>query len=83
MSAETEHSRQREPSDASLQAIPQLPDDAWEEAVRGRHAARAKWAPGLVRIDQDLLELFPTEQAVNEALRAIALILRRVETSRR
>ena len=38
----------------------------------GRHAARLRRSSNVVTIDEDLRDVFPTEHAVNDALRAIA-----------
>lgn len=76
MSNRPEHTAAEEPSAESLAEIPELPDEAWEGAVRGLKAARAKW--GRIRVDPDLRELFPTERAVNDALRKLAEIVHQV-----
>lgn len=39
--------------------------------VRGKYYEAAIRAKGLAKIDPDLLLLFPTSQAINEALRAM------------
>lgn len=38
----------------------------------GRHAARLRRCSNVVTIDEDLRDVFPTERAVNDALRALA-----------
>ncbi|MFH1148579.1 MAG: hypothetical protein V1736_12855 [Pseudomonadota bacterium] len=37
--------------------------------VRGKYAERFKQGTNLVRLDPDVAEAFPTDEAVNEALR--------------
>lgn len=41
------------------------------KGVRGKYYEAAIRAKGLAKIDPDLLLLFPTSQAINEALRAM------------
>lgn len=80
MSNRPGHTIEEAPSAESLAEIPELPDEAWDGAVRGLAAARVRW--GRVRIDPALREIFPTEQAVNDALRALAEVLHQVEARR-
>lgn len=44
--------------------------------VRGRYFARASSGTTLVLLEADVAETFPTAQAVNEALRALAKVAR-------
>lgn len=44
--------------------------------VRGKYSDRYRAGTNLVVIDRDLVDLFPTAEAVNNALRALATIAR-------
>jgi hypothetical protein len=48
-------------------------------AVRGKYAARFREGVNLVPIDPDLMEVFPDAEAVNQALRAMASVIRAQE----
>ena len=52
-------------------------------AVRGVTAARYAKGTNVVVVDPEVLDVFPTSGAVNEALRALAPVLRRRQTARR
>jgi hypothetical protein len=52
--------------------FPELPDEAWSRAMRGKHTAAVLAHTNVVVIDEDLREFFPTEKAVNDALRSLA-----------
>lgn len=45
--------------------------------VRGVTAARYREGANLVVVDRDLLDVFPDGRAVNDALRALASVIRR------
>jgi uncharacterized protein (DUF4415 family) len=47
----------------------EYPAELVQLGVRGKHAAQYKQATNIVRIDPDLLEIFPDSEAVNRALR--------------
>ena len=49
----------------------------FSRAVRGVTAARYAQGANVVVIDPDILDVFPTGESVNEALRALAPVLRR------
>ncbi|CAN5894185.1 hypothetical protein BH23GEM7_BH23GEM7_17690 [soil metagenome] len=61
-----------------------LEDDDWEMreeydfsgGVRGKYAERYARGTNLVRLDPDVAEVFPNPEAVNEALRALAGVIR-------
>jgi hypothetical protein len=40
-----------------------------KNGVRGKYVARYQQGTNLIKLDSDLVEAFPTEQAVNDALR--------------
>jgi hypothetical protein len=51
------------------------PED-FRNGIRGKYAARYKAGVNLVPIDPDLREIFPDAEAVNQALRAMASVIR-------
>jgi len=53
------------------------PEYDFSQAVRGATAARYAQGSNVVVIDPDILDVFPTGESVNEALRALAPVLRR------
>jgi hypothetical protein len=50
-------------------------------SVRGKYAARFREGVNLVPIDPDLTEVFPDAEAVNQALRAMASVIRAREAA--
>jgi orotate phosphoribosyltransferase len=52
------------------------PEYDFSQAVRGATAARYAQGANVVVIDPDILDVFPTGASVNEALRALAPVLR-------
>jgi hypothetical protein len=53
------------------------PEYDFSRAVRGITAARYVEGTNVVVIDPDVLDVFPDGQSVNEALRALAPVIRR------
>jgi len=53
------------------------PEYDFSRAVRGVTTARYAQGTNVVVIDPDILDVFPTSESVNEALRALAPVLRR------
>jgi hypothetical protein len=53
------------------------PEYDFSKAVRGTTAARYAEGTNVVVLDPELRELFPTSEAVNEALRELAAIAKR------
>jgi hypothetical protein len=53
------------------------PEYDFSRAVRGVTAARYAQGANVVVIDPDILDVFPNGASVNEALRALAPVLRR------
>lgn len=51
--------------------------------VRGKYAARYAQGTNIVVLDRDVAEIFPTSQAVNDALRALATVIRNREKASR
>jgi hypothetical protein len=46
------------------------------DGVRGKYAARYRNGVNLVSIDPDLVDVFPDAESVNQALRAMASVIR-------
>ena len=44
--------------------------------VRGKYAARYAQGTNIIVLDRDVTEVFPTSQSVNDALRALATVIR-------
>jgi hypothetical protein len=59
------------------------PEYDFSGAVRGATAARYAKGANVVVVDPELLDVFPDGAAVNEALRALAPVLRRQLTGRK
>ena len=59
------------------------PEYDFSGAVRGVTAARYAKGTNVVVVDPEVLDVFPNSGAVNEALRALAPVLRRQQTTRR
>jgi len=51
--------------------------------VRGKYAARYAKGTNIVVLDSDVAEIFPTSQSVNDALRALATVIRNRERASR
>ena len=52
------------------------PEYDFSKGVRGKHAARYAQGTNVVVIDPQVLDVFPDSDAVNQALRALAPVLR-------
>jgi hypothetical protein len=52
------------------------PEYDFSRAVRGATAARYRKGTNVVVIDPDVLDVFPDSASVNDALRALAVVLR-------
>ena len=59
------------------------PEYDFSGAVRGRTAARYAKGTNIVVVGRDVLDVFPDGIAVNEALRALAPVIRRRRKMRR
>jgi hypothetical protein len=59
------------------------PEYDFSTATRGVTAARYAEGTNVVVLDPELRELFPTSDAVNDALRELVAIARRAEASKR
>jgi hypothetical protein len=58
------------------------PEYDFSQGVRGKHAARYA-GTNVVVLESDVASAFPTAEEVNEALRALAQIIRRRASSRK
>src|SRR5215216_4635776 len=58
------------------------PEYDFSQATRGATAARYAKSTNVVVIDPELRPLFPTSEAVNDALRGLATIVKRARSSR-
>jgi len=52
------------------------PEYDFSAGVRGKHAAQYAAGTNVVVLDPDVVEVFPTAEEVNEALRALARLIR-------
>ena len=59
------------------------PEYDFSAAVRGATAARYAQGANIVVVDPDVLDVFPDGATVNEALRALAPVLRHRRTAQR
>jgi hypothetical protein len=59
------------------------PEYDFSGAVRGVTAARYAKGTNIVVVDPEVLDVFPNSGAVNEALRALAPVLRRRQMARK
>ena len=75
--------KSRQMSEATEDRDTMRPEYDFSGAVRGVTAARHAKGTNIVVVDPEVLDVFPNSGAVNEALRALAPVLRRRETSRR
>jgi hypothetical protein len=62
----------REPDEDTMR-----PEYDFSKGVRGATHARYREGTNIIVLDPDLLDVFPDSEAVNEALRALAPVLRR------
>jgi hypothetical protein len=56
------------------------PEYDFSRGVRGKHAARYAAGTNVVILDHDVASVFPTAVEVNEALRALAQLIRQRES---
>jgi hypothetical protein len=63
------------PTDADRDTM--RPEYDFSKGVRGVTAARYREGANVIVLDPSLLDVFPNSEAVNEALRALAPVLRR------
>ena len=53
---------------------PRVPDYDFSHGIRGKYAARYAEGTNVVVLSPDVAEIFPTAEAVNEALRTLVRI---------
>ena len=53
-----------------------LPEYDFADGVQGKYAERFAAGTNLIRLDSDLLDVFPDAESVNQALRGIAETVR-------
>lgn len=49
----------------------------FSNGVRGKYAEKCRAGTNIVRLDDDVVAMFPTSEKVNEALRTLAELIRR------
>ncbi len=54
-----------------------------EGGVRGKYASRFKEGTNLILLDEDLVDAFPSDADVNEALRAVLRVAKRVSEKKK
>lgn len=64
---------------ASNQDPEMLEEYDFSTGVRGKYAERAAEGTNIVKLDEDVAAVFPDGKSVNEALRALARIIREYE----
>ncbi|NEO49400.1 hypothetical protein [Moorena bouillonii] len=47
----------------------------FSKGIRGKYAQRYRESSNIVKLDDDVAEMFPDEKSVNDALRALANII--------
>jgi len=68
-------------SEATEEQDTMRPEYDFSGAVRGVTAARSAKGTNVVVADPEVVDVFPNSSAVNEALRALAPVLRRRQTT--
>lgn len=51
----------------------------FSKGIRGKYAQRYREGSNIIKLDDDVREIFPDARAVNEALRSLAGIIRQHE----
>ena len=75
--------KSKQQSEAAEDRDTMRPEYDFSGAVRGVTAARYAKGTNVVVVDPEVLDVFPNSGAVNEALRALAPVLRRRQTTRK
>ena len=73
----------RQRNEATAERDTMRPEYDFSGAVRGVTAARYAKGTNIVVVDPEVRDVFPTSGAVNEALRALAPVLRGRQTAHR
>ena len=53
----------------------------FSKGIRGKYVERLHNGSNVVKLDEDVAAIFPTEKAVNDALRSLAKIIKQHEQS--
>ena len=53
----------------------------FSHGIRGKYVERLHNGSNVVKLDEDVAAIFPTEKAVNDALRSLAKIIKQHEQS--
>lgn len=53
----------------------------FSNGIRGKYVERLREGSNVVKLDEDVAAIFPTEKAVNDALRSLAKLIRQYEQS--
>ncbi len=53
----------------------------FSNGIRGKYVERLRDGSNVVKLDEDVAAIFPTEKAVNDALRSLAKIIKQHEQS--
>lgn len=64
------------PSDPDL-----LAEYDFSQGIRGKYIERLSKGSNVIKLDEDVAAVFPTEKAANDALRSLAKIIRQHEHS--
>ena len=56
---------------------PMLPEYDFSSGIRGKYADRYMQGVNIVRLEPDIADIFPDQNSVNEALRAMAKVIRK------
>lgn len=62
--------------------IDMLPEYDFSKAARGKYYVRFNQSSNVVVLDDDIAQLFPNAEAVNGALRALAIVAKRARTAK-
>ena len=66
----------------SSQSEPDMLDEYdFSHGIRGKYVERLHNGNNVVKLDEDVAAIFPTEKAVNDALRSLAKIIKQHEQS--
>lgn len=66
----------------SSQSEPDMLDEYdFSHGIRGKYVERLREGSNVVKLDEDVAAIFPTEKAVNDALRSLAKIIKQHEQS--
>jgi hypothetical protein len=67
----------------SLLEMPAIDKEMLKGGVQGKYSDRYKEGTNLILLDHDVAEAFPTDEAVNEALRLVIQLTRRPRSKKK